>query len=202
VILYPSRAVDTGKTFHFQDLLTSPKVTRLYLDELDLPEDASLSVRLVKLITAPVTEAIALAQQLVAQTYREITQRQQQVQWLDLLETIMVYELPALSREEIQQMMGLSDIDLKQTRFYQDVFAEGEAEGRQEGRQEGKQEEGTTIILRLLRRRFELLEPALESQIRALTLTQIEVLVEAFLDFSQVENLEAWLQRGGTQAGG
>lgn len=116
--------------------MTGPKITRLYLDKLNLPEDASLSVRLVKLITAPVPEAITLARRLVEQTYREITQRQQQFQWLDWLETIVVYKLPALSREEIQRMMGLPDIDLKQTRFYQDVFAEGEAEGRQEGRQE------------------------------------------------------------------
>lgn len=33
-------------------------------------------------------------------------------------------------------MFGLSE--LKQTRFYQQAFAEGEQKGRQEGRQEGK----------------------------------------------------------------
>ncbi|MFB6274518.1 MAG: flagellar assembly protein H, partial [Halothece sp.] len=30
--------------------------------------------------------------------------------------------------------------DLKQTRFYQEVFAEGKQEGIQQGKQEGKQE--------------------------------------------------------------
>lgn len=35
-------------------------------------------------------------------------------------------------------MFGLNE--LKQTRFYQDVFAEGKQEGREEGRQEGKLE--------------------------------------------------------------
>ncbi len=35
-------------------------------------------------------------------------------------------------------MLGIED--LKQTRFYQEVFAEGREEGIQEGRQEGKQE--------------------------------------------------------------
>ena len=87
-------------------------------------------------------------------------------------------------------MMGLPDIDLKQTRFYQEVFAEGEAEGREEGRQE----EGAAIILRLLTRRFGSIGHTLEIQIRALSLTQIEALAEALLDFSELEELEAWLQ--------
>jgi len=39
-------------------------------------------------------------------------------------------------------MLGFSDIDVKQTRFYQDVYAEGEQEGKLE------------LILRLLNRRF------------------------------------------------
>ena len=55
---------------------------------------------------------------------------------VDLVETILVYKLPRLSREEIQTMLELTDTDLKQTRFYQDVFTEGEikrAVGRQEG---------------------------------------------------------------------
>ena len=37
---------------------------------------------------------------------------------LDLIETILVYKLPALSRKEIQTMLGLTHRDLKQTRFY------------------------------------------------------------------------------------
>ena len=45
------------------------------------------------------------------------------------IETIVVYKLPQLSREEIRDMIGLKDIELKQTRFYQDVFKEGHQEG-------------------------------------------------------------------------
>lgn len=46
-------------------------------------------------------------------------------EWLDWVETILVYKLPRLSREEIQSMLGLSDVELKQTRFYQEALAEG-----------------------------------------------------------------------------
>ncbi len=41
-------------------------------------------------------------------------------------------------------MLGLIDTDLKQTRFYQEVFSEG--------RQEGRQEESVQLALWLLRR--------------------------------------------------
>ncbi|MCL1468753.1 flagellar assembly protein H, partial [Argonema galeatum A003/A1] len=41
----------------------------------------------------------------------------------------IVYKLPQKSREEIAAMFELSD--LKKTRFYQDVFAEGQAEAKQ-----------------------------------------------------------------------
>jgi predicted transposase YdaD len=37
-------------------------------------------------------------------------------------------------------MLHLPDTDLKQTRFYQEVFAEGREEGRDEGRKEGRDE--------------------------------------------------------------
>jgi predicted transposase YdaD len=99
----------------------------------------------------------------------------------------MVYKLPTLSREEIQQMMGLSDIDLKQTRFYQDVFAEGEVEGRRE--------EAAAIVLRQINRRFGSISSSSETQIQSqLSLEQIEALAEALFDFAELQELEAWLQ--------
>ena len=59
---------------------------------------------------------------------------------MDLIETILVYKLPNLSRDEIKAMLHLPDTDLKQTRFYQEVFAEGREEGREEGRKKGREE--------------------------------------------------------------
>ena len=78
---------------------------------------------------------------------------------VNLVETILVYKLPTLSREEIQTMLELTDTDLKQTRFYQEVFTEG--------RQEGRQEEGVTLILRQLQRRCGELTPPVRSGLRA-----------------------------------
>lgn len=113
---------------------------------------------------------------------------------VDLVETILVYKLsPTLRREEIQKMLNLDEVDLKQTQFYKDVFAEGEQEGRQKGEQEGRQKEGAALILRLLRRRCGELAPAIREHVTRLPLPQLEALGEALLDFQSVADLEQWL---------
>jgi predicted transposase YdaD len=104
---------------------------------------------------------------------------------VNLIETILVYKLPTLSREEIQAMLELTDTDLKQPRFYQEVFTEGH--------QEGRQEEGTTLILRLLQRRSGGLAPALAERVARLSLPQLEALGETLLEFRGSADLEQWL---------
>ena len=56
-------------------------------------------------------------------------------------------------------------------------------------RQEGEQ----SLILRLLTRRIGDVAPALQTQIRALSLAQLEALGEALLDFSEPADLVKWL---------
>jgi predicted transposase YdaD len=78
-------------------------------------------------------------------------------------------------------MLNLQDVDVKQTRFYQDVFAEG------------RQEEGVTLILRQLQRRCGELTPVIRDRIPRLSLPQLEALGEALLEFHSVADLEQWL---------
>ena len=68
------------------------------------------------------------------QTKQQPAQGQQQQDIIDLIESIVVYKFPQLSRQEIATMLGVQD--LKQTRFYQEVFAEGKQEGIQQGKLE------------------------------------------------------------------
>jgi predicted transposase YdaD len=70
----------------------------------------------------------------------------------------------------------LTDRDLKQTRFYQEVFAEGKQEGRQEGE--------VALVLRLLERRCGVLTPEVKERIAGLSLVQMEALAEAWLEFT------------------
>jgi Domain of unknown function (DUF4351) len=50
------------------------------------------------------------------------------------------------------------------------------------------------LILRLLTRRFGTIAPTTETQIRSLSLSQLEALGEALLDFSQPSDLMDWLR--------
>lgn len=145
---------------------------------------------MVSLIQCPEREALSLARQLAQRPEECAPLALSRQEWLDFIETILVYKLPRLSREEIQRMIGLQDVELKQTRFYQDVFAEG----RQEGRQEGE----FALIGRQLQRRFgPLLSADLSRRVQALPLDRLEALAEALLDFSGPQDLADWLDAQG-----
>ena len=92
-------------------------------------------------------------------------------------------------------MLHLPEVELKQTRFYQDVFAEGRTEGRAEGHAEGQQQGEAALVRRLLQRRLGTLSADLENQIRALPVADLEAMGEALLDWQTPAELLAWLQR-------
>ena len=71
---------------------------------------------------------------------------------------------------------------------------QGIAEGEQRGRTEGER----SLILRLLTRRIGTVSPEMQSQITALSLSQLEALGEALLDFTQAGELVRWLLENGT----
>jgi predicted transposase YdaD len=115
---------------------------------------------------------------------------------MELIETIVVYKFPSLSREEIEKMLGLSE--LRQTKVYQEALEEGREEGivmgEQRGEQSGAVKEARSLILRQLARRVGTIPATLETQVQALDLPRLETLSEALLDFSEVEDLTQWLQ--------
>ncbi|MEY3868606.1 MAG: hypothetical protein RLZZ338_2497 [Cyanobacteriota bacterium] len=117
-------------------MLALPNITRIYLDELSPVETASLPIKLLKLVIEPENTAADLAKELARQAEREIANAVVKKSLIELLETIIVYKLPQKSREEIAAMFELSD--LKKTRFYQDVFAEGKTEAQAEAKQREK----------------------------------------------------------------
>jgi predicted transposase YdaD len=67
-------------------------------------------------------------------------------------------------------------------------------EGRQEGIQLGLQQGERSLILRLLARRVGNLSPEFITKIEALSLSKLEVLGEALLDFTSSDDLMVWLQ--------
>jgi predicted transposase YdaD len=92
---------------------------------------------------------------------------------------------------EQELMMVLTQAYLE---WEQKTEQKGKDEGRQEGRQEGKLEGERSLILRLLTRRIGDVPTDLQSQIQSLSLSQLESLGEALLDFSQPDDLVEWLR--------
>ncbi len=80
-----------------------------------------------------------------------------------------------LFREEIMQ----------ESVIYQDILQKGE--------ERGKKQEALQLILRQLTRRFDAIEPEMQQQIRTLSITQLEELAEALLDFSSQNDLLNYL---------
>jgi predicted transposase YdaD len=74
------------------------------------------------------------------------------------------------------------------------VYEQWRKETLQEGIQEGQREEKLDFALRLLDRRIGTIAPEAEAQIRSLSLSQLEELGEALLDFAQPSDLQDWLQ--------
>jgi predicted transposase YdaD len=87
-------------------------------------------------------------------------------------------------------MLDLKDPELRNTRFFQDVYLEGQLEGREEGRRRQ-----ATFTLRLLRRRLATLPAGAEERTVTLPIAALEALGEALLDFAVPTDLAAWLDR-------
>ena len=89
-------------------------------------------------------------------------------------------------------MLSVYEIKLQDTRFYQEVSAEGELIGVQKG----QQEECIKLLGRLLRRKFGV-QPELETILQSLPthpLEKLEDLADALLDFKAMSDLETWLK--------
>ena len=69
----------------------------------------------------------------------------------------------------------------------------GLEQGLERGLLEGRQQGEANLIIRLLKRRISSVPSDLESQIRKLSVEQLEDLGEALLDFSSEQDLIGWL---------
>jgi predicted transposase YdaD len=91
-------------------------------------------------------------------------------------------------------MLNLKETDITQTRFYQEVLEIGEKKGIQQGMQQGVQQGEANLTIRLLKRRCGNLTAIQEQKVRSLSISQLESLGEALLDFPNMSDWENWLQ--------
>ncbi len=190
VIIFSSRSIEPENINIHRSILNGPQVQRIYLDELSNSSEQPIGIRLMQLTVMSPEQAPEQARALIRQANEEDTEFLSKTEIIDMVCTIAVYKFSKLSRDEVEAMLGLR---LEETKVYQEASAEGEERGMVRGRQEGMQRE-QALILRQLSRRMGNILPTMKAQVQALSLTQLESLGEALLDFSEPEDLENWLR--------
>lgn len=148
VALFPNRATEGRVEAAFETQLLNSWVRRVYLDEVLQNPTPTRGMRVLALLLAPPDTVVAEAQALLAETAAGASLNGPVL--VDWIETLLVYKLPRLSRKEIRKMLDILNVELKQTRFYQEVFAEGKDEGLEQGLQQGLQQASLHIARSLL----------------------------------------------------
>ncbi|MBK7003055.1 MAG: DUF2887 domain-containing protein [Rhodoferax sp.] len=176
-VIYPARSVEKPAGIEFEPFMSLPQLRRIYLKDYQDRKGLSPNLEFIRLIVSGESQTMDLARQLVERRDK-ISQDD-----IDFIETILVYKLPNLSRQEIIAMLNLDNVTLKQTRFYQEI---AEEEGRQQSQK---------LVSRMLRHKFGVsaeLQQA-EQKLSALSVEQLEDLAEALLDFTEGQELTRWL---------
>ena len=201
--VFPGRGTDIAAATPFEGLIRIGLLHRVYLEDLldDHPvAERPLGQRLARLIAIERAGAASEARTLIAAVQEAEPAIAERL--VDLIETIVIYKLPELSREEIQTMLDLPPTtDVTKIRFYRDAYRDGEIAGEQRGeqrgekrgKQRGEQNEALKLVRRLLRRRLGTPSDAHEAMLAALPTARLEDLSEALLDFASTADLDAWL---------
>ena len=185
LLILLNKRLELGSELPHRNLLNS-QVERLYLEDLLHQDDLSPNLALLRLIVTPKDQAGLAARKILNSVS---TEAEFQLK-LDLVESILVNKFTQLTLEEIQKMLNLKEADVTQTRFYQEVLEIGEKKGLQQGVQQGE----ANLTIRLLKRRCGNLTAIQEQKVRSLSISQLESLGEALLDFQNMSDLENWLQ--------
>ena len=179
VVIYPNRKIEREQTIHFGDFLKLPSLTRIYLNELGEEAKDSLGIGMINLVVESNEKAISQAKELYQKAQDELTDEGIKREFIELIESIIVYKFPQKTREEIESMFELAD--LKKTKVYQEALTE----------------EAVKLVLRLLNRRLGEVPQSLTEQISGLSVELLEDLGEALLDFTSETDLRQWLEQHG-----
>lgn len=127
VLIFTERRFDPGLPIHYKDFDNGSRFRRIYLDQLtEEVADSSLELGVVQLIGVKKKAAPEKARKLIERARQELTDDVSRRAILELISTVFVYKFPNLARQEIEAMLGISE--LKQTRVYQEALEEGREE--------------------------------------------------------------------------
>ena len=128
VVLFGSRDLEPAHLVPYQPLLDAGVIQRHYLEEIPELANAPLGLSILYLLRKAELEATESARKLIARAKNEIQDAGLRADLIELIETVILYKLPRLSRKEIQDMLQVHDI--RETRVYQEAVEEGEQKER------------------------------------------------------------------------
>ena len=135
VVLFANHNLEPKELRSYQPLLDAGLVRRFYLEELPEVAQAPLGLSIMYLIRQSENEAPMTARDLVTRARTEIGDEALRAHLIGLIETVIMYKLPRLTREEIRTMLQIHDI--RESRAYQEALEEGEKRGIEKGVEKG-----------------------------------------------------------------
>ncbi len=139
IAIFAHRNLEPTFPQQYRGFLNTQQIKIIYLNELEnTANQPSLAKEIISLIVGTEQVVLDKAPSLFNQAKMEIKDQTLSQKVLELIETIIVYKLTSLSRQEIENMFSLQE--LKQTRYFREVGEDFKREGKREGKQEGKRE--------------------------------------------------------------
>ncbi|NES18450.1 MAG: Rpn family recombination-promoting nuclease/putative transposase [Symploca sp. SIO3E6] len=186
VVFWAKRSLDPGIPPCYNGEVQAGNLRVFYLE--DTPDTSnSIALGLVRLVVEPTSNIENRVRQL-ERSVRALPGAQQR-NAIELVEQALVYKFPDRPWRELEAMFGLTE--WKQTRFYQEV----EAEGIQKGHQEGRITEARVLVIGLLKRRFPDMTQEINSLVEDLSLSNLEKLTYSILELNTWEDLLRWLSK-------
>jgi predicted transposase/invertase (TIGR01784 family) len=136
VVIYPNRSVEQENLHPYRGMLQLEQFTRIYLEDLPEAQPGKLGLSILRLIAAKPTAALVNAQKLIPQVRQSIESGEKQQHLIEFIETVVAYQWPHKSREELEKMLQVESF--RETRIFQEALEEGMEKGREEGREEAK----------------------------------------------------------------
>jgi predicted transposase YdaD len=178
LLILRDRSQGLGWEVPYTELLER-RVTQLYLSDLREQQELTPNLMLLQLLVTEKDKSAVIGRKLLqeADTTVEFQRR------LSLIETILANKFPELTKEIIMNMLDIENVDITQSRFYQEIIVEGLQEGE------------ANLVIRQLRRQVGELPESQSSQIQSFPISKLEDLGEALLDFQGIDDLDDWLQK-------
>jgi predicted transposase/invertase (TIGR01784 family) len=158
VAIFESRRFEPKRLEAYNDLLLSRRVTRIYLDEFQVPIDPPLGLGILQLVSAPIADVKRLVETLVKKAEGNKVGAELGRKVIELTEELLLRRFTELDREEVRKMFQLHD--LRKSKVWQDARQEGINEGIEKGIEKGKSIEKRVTIRRCLAKGMSIKETA------------------------------------------